>query len=480
MSAPSDGTPAAYSDHTAPQLEGRQTERPTWVRWRLVGLMMAFSFMNYFNRTSLPVAGVERIMPQYGIVPERMGIAYSAFLVTYTLFMVPGGYFVDHFGPKAALVAIGFGSALCAGLTGVWGNWMLAAGGSLVAIMIARGLMGIFSAPIYPASGRMLIHWLPARHRAMAMGMIVGSAPVAIASTFVLFGKLIEWVDWPASFVVAGLLTAAVALVWTVYAKNSPQEHRGVNAAEWELIKEGLPAHKPFTTAVSTEPEFVAHQPPEKRPLWLRVLTSRSLILMALSYAAVGYFEYMLFYWIQYYFESVLHMGKVESRYYAGIPPLAMAAGFPLGGWATDRMREIIGPRWGRSAVGMGCMFASAAALALVPFTRQPVWLVIWFSLALGLMGATDVVFWTTSIEVGGRRGGTTGGFNNFLGNLGGTIAPALSPVIASFVDRRHDSLPAFLLIFGDGWSTALAFASLLCLAGALLWIWIDPTERLA
>jgi sugar phosphate permease len=454
------------------------------VRWRVVMLMMAFSFMSYFNRTSLPVAGVERIMPQYGVEPERMGLAYSAFLITYTLAMVPGGYLVDHFGPKAALVAIGFGSAVCAGLTGIWGHAMLAAGGGLLAIMVARGFMGIFSAPIYPASGRMLMNWLPVRQRAFGMGMIVGSAPVAIASTFVLFGKLIEWIDWPAAFVVVGLVTAGVALSWTVYATNSPENHRGVNAAELDLIREGLPLrgadakHRPAEASRAEDAGSIADL--HKQPLWLRMLTSRSVILLALSYAAVGYFEYMLFYWIQYYFESVLHMGKVESRYYAGIPPLAMAAAFPIGGWATDRMCAIVGQRWGRSAVGMGCMLASSAALAIVPLARQPFWLVVWFSLAMGLMGATDVVFWTTSIELGGHRGGTTGGFNNFLGNLGGTLAPALSPVIASFIDRHRDSLPSILLIFGDGWSTALAFASLLCLVGAVFWIWIDPCERLA
>jgi MFS transporter, ACS family, D-galactonate transporter len=467
------------------QRTGREAvPRPSWVRWRIVLLMMAFSFMSYFNRTSLPVAGVERIMPRYAIDPERMGLAYSAFLVTYTLFMVPGGYLVDRFGPKVALVAIGFGSAFCAGLTGIWGHAMLAASGSLVAIVIARGLMGIFSAPIYPASGRMLINWLPARQRALAMGMIVGSAPVAIASTYVLFGRLIERIDWPAAFVVIGVLTAALALLWIAYATDSPRAHPGVNAPERELIGEGLPTAAAIVKPPGDDPALAAHDAPasrpDARPLWQRMLTSRSVILLALSYAAVGYFEYMLFYWIQYYFETVLQMGKQESRYYAGIPPLAMAAGFPLGGWVTDLMRDVLGPRWGRSAVGMGCMLASAAALAVVPFARQPVWLVIWFSLAMGFMGASDVVFWTTSIELGGRRGGTTGGFNNFLGNLGGTIAPALSPVIAAFIDKRRHALPSLLLLFGDGWSTALAFASLLCLIGALFWIWIDPTERLA
>jgi sugar phosphate permease len=317
MSQPLSPGAGALSDNESSQVEQRQRPRASWVRWRLVLLMMAFSFMSYFNRQSLPVAGVERIMPQYGIDPERMGVAYSAFLVTYTLFMFPGGLLVDRFGPKAALVSIGFGSSVCAVLTGLWGSAMLAAGGSLVAIMIARGLMGIFSAPIYPACGRMLIHWLPSRQRALAMGMIVGSAPVAIASTFVVFGKLIEWIDWPFAFVVAGVVTVALALVWTVYATNDPQAHAGVNAVELEVIKHEPKAQSALEALPIDEPERISapiREPDGPGSFWERLLTSRSLMLLSVSYAAVGYFEYMLFYWMQYYFEVVLAVGQVESR----------------------------------------------------------------------------------------------------------------------------------------------------------------------
>ena len=34
------------------------------VRWRIVGLMMAASFVSWFNRVSMSVAGTERIMEE--------------------------------------------------------------------------------------------------------------------------------------------------------------------------------------------------------------------------------------------------------------------------------------------------------------------------------------------------------------------------------------------------------------------------------
>ena len=73
----------------------------------------------------------------------------------------------------------------------------------------------------------------------------------------------------------------------------------------------------------------------DPEPLWGR---GRSLFLLTLSYAAVGYFQYLFFYWLHYYFNSVLHMDKTDSRYFAGLPNLAMAACMPIGGWLTDRV----------------------------------------------------------------------------------------------------------------------------------------------
>src|SRR5436305_779308 len=80
-------------------------------RWLIVAQVMAFSFANHFNRTSMPVAADLRIMAQYRIAPTAMGAVYSAFLLTYLIGMMPGGWFIDRFGTRRALLVVGFGSA---------------------------------------------------------------------------------------------------------------------------------------------------------------------------------------------------------------------------------------------------------------------------------------------------------------------------------------------------------------------------------
>src|SRR5262249_5549936 len=157
----------------------RPAERPSAVRWQILALLMAFSFMSWFNRVSISVAGTERIKSQFSLTDTQLGNIYTAFFVGYALLMTPAGWLVDRFGARMALIWVGFGSALFGAMTGVVGfapslesvqvlgtsfgaAWLLFLG--------VRFVMGCFMAPIYPASGRMVRIWIPAHQRVRANG----------------------------------------------------------------------------------------------------------------------------------------------------------------------------------------------------------------------------------------------------------------------------------------------------------------------
>src|SRR6185503_9080440 len=100
---------------------------PSRIRWHIVAMLMGLCLISHLNRTSMSVAGTDRIMGQYSIDPTRMGAVYSAFLLVYSLCMIPGGVFIDRFGPRRALMVVGFGSAVFGALTGVAG-WLFNSG----------------------------------------------------------------------------------------------------------------------------------------------------------------------------------------------------------------------------------------------------------------------------------------------------------------------------------------------------------------
>src|SRR5262249_14994040 len=136
-----------------------------------------------------------------------------------------------------ALVVMGLGSALFVALTGVVGFAALPAATVLTLFFFIRGLFGLFTAPIYPASSRTYAHWIPSNQRAAVNGMTTGAAVLGVACTYYGFGQLLDWLNWPAAFVVTGIVTALLALLWTWYGRSDPSQHPRVNAAELHQIR---------------------------------------------------------------------------------------------------------------------------------------------------------------------------------------------------------------------------------------------------
>lgn len=408
--------------------------------WAVVALLMALCFLSHLNRISMSVAGDARIMKEYGLSPTQMGSIYSAFLVVYTVAMIPGGWLIDRVGSRASLGLVGLGSALFVALTGLVGWCVPAGNGAWVALVGVRGLMGAVSAPLHPGCARAAADWMPAQQRSLANGLITGAAILGVASSFKIFGGLIDGMGWPAAFLVMAGVTAAWGAVWLLGTGGaSPRKDRVVAAS-------GRSGESTTTAGVETP------------------LLSRSLVLLTASYAAVGYFQYLFFYWMHYYFQEVLKLGKGTSESYASIPPLAMAIGMPVGGWVTDCAVRHWGLVWGRRVVPLVCLLLGGMLLLAGLGTTSPVAMVAWFSAALGAVGGAEGAFWSTAVEAGGRRGATAAGIVNMGGNAGGLLAPVATPWLAA---QFH-------------WQASIAVGGAICLVGALCWLGIGEGRRTA
>ena len=332
------------SQTTPSSATGSAATRPdpiSGVRWPVVILLMALCFISHLNRISMSIAGDKRIMKQFAIEPDKMGMVYSAFLLVYTAFMIPGGFFIDRFGPRIALLVVGFGSAVFCALTGGVGFALSAGSQVWLSLVIVRGTMGLATTPLHPACARAVGTWTPLAQRSLVNGLVTGAALLGIACTYKVFGTLIEWFDWPAAFLATAVTTALLAALWAFVSRPRASTSEESAVAPRNFIAELFAC--------------------------LELLRSRSLILLTISYGAIGYFQYLFFYWMHYYFDEVLHLGKSASEFYAGIPPLAMAVGMPLGGWLTDRLQRTMGLRRGRAAAPLGAMIGGAVCAMSLP-----------------------------------------------------------------------------------------------------------------
>ena len=410
----------------------------TWPRWRLVGLLVAICFMAHFNRVSMAVAGDMRIMEQYEISTTAMGTVYSAFLASYTLFMIPGGWLIDRRGPRLALQIVCLGSAVFVVLTGCVG-WLVPSGVfAFWAFIGIRFADGHCQRSVAPGRGQ---------------GRLAGDSGAAA-----LDGQR------------PGDRRGAVGRRRHVSAVRPA--HRLARLAGRVRRRRAFDGHRRLAVEPLCKPRFDdARQPAwvdkqvgarrssDFRPMSHRRAPIRSwprrnknLLLLTFSYAAVGYFQYLFFYWIA----LLLREGAEIRR--AAKPVLRDLAAVGDG----------LGHAAGRLAVGSpdGAAMAGerpAPTLAMVGHggqrrtcccwafrTSEPFWIVTWLSLALGVLGMAEGPFWVTAVEVGGRRGGLSASIFNTGGNAGGILAPIVTPWISDALDfgwqsrigRRQRRLP--------------------------------------
>jgi sugar phosphate permease len=367
-----------------------------------------------------------------------MGWIYSAFLLAYVLFMVPGGWLADLWGGRTTLIVSGLGTAALVAATGLCGYITIPAM-AFAAILLVRFLMGMLTTPLFPAAGRIAQAWIPFNSRGWANGLVLGATTIGVATAPIVFGLLSDLMTWQLACVFMGVVTALLTTLWAVRGRNSPAEHPAANDAERILIG-------------------TAHE--SARPAggdFARMLRNPSLLLLAATYAAVGYYEYTLFYWMKYYFSEVLHYPEQVSRNFTTIVTMSMVVAMPLGGFLSDIFVRAWGYRWGRAAVPIFGMLASAVLLFSATRAQGQLAVVSLFFLAHASIGLCEAPTWVAGLEIGGKSCGTSAAIVNMVGNLGGLLAPVTTVYIA----KQY------------GWNAGFLVASTACLIGVALWLLI-------
>ena len=405
-------------------------------RWRIVLLLMAYTALGHFNREGLAVAGNKIFINQLDITEVRMGWVYTSFLICYTIGMLPGGWLIDRIGSVKTLTMYGLAMGAVIALTGTL-NWVSSEPLSLwIGLLVIRGLTGLCSSPLHPGAAHVAADSLPQEYRASANGMRTAGALLGIAFSYPIFNWLIETAGWPGAFVVSGAILMVFGLFWKLSAT---------------ALIEPRSAHGSTTTDERATREEI-----------LSLLCNGNLWLVSLSYAAYGYFQYLFFYWMGYYFEKVLHVPDDEARQASFYIFLAMGAGMAIGGLSTDIACKLFGTIRGRRSIvvigmGLGALFA----LLAVNGTEQS-HIVAYLAISMGCLGMCEGVFWTTATDIGGKSRGFSGAFMNTLGNVGGFISPVLTPYMAEAM----------------GWPGAIKVACAIAAFGGMLWFVIKPPVR--
>ncbi len=180
-------------------------------RWGVAWLVSAAIAISYLDRQTLPWA-IKAIQADIPITNQIKAYLDSAFLVTYGLMYLGGGWLLDRMGTQRGfLVIMIFWSLACASHGIAGGVFMLAA---------SRLLLGVGEGGGFPAATRAVAEWFPVNERATAMGIVnAGTAVGAVIAPplIALVLTQVHWLDvasWRWVFFLTGALGVAWALWW--------------------------------------------------------------------------------------------------------------------------------------------------------------------------------------------------------------------------------------------------------------------------
>ncbi|MFO0912551.1 MAG: MFS transporter [Pirellulales bacterium] len=421
-------------------------------RLRILPLMMVFAAWAHFNRLSMAVAGAEQIVPGGLLSKTQMGWVYTTTLAVYTLCMIPGGWLVDRWGPHRSWILLASGSAILMAAVGLLGAAVAEPTTLLIGLLVVRGLFGAVTAPLHPTAARLVHNWSPASFTDSANGLVTAACCLGMATTYLLFGWLIDWLAWPGAFLAAAGVTAVVGWAWYRHGADFPPD---------SLLKAGHEASRVASVRQIVGPESDSGLEPgagastedrstEGESNW-------SLVCLTASYGMVGYFQYLFFYWAEHYFQETLRLDTSAARWATSLLTLAMGVGMLLGGRFSDYARG----RWsgwlGMALVPVAGLTLAGGVTAIGAYISGAALVIGCFATAMVAVGLSEAAHWSTAVRLGNERGGAAAAIMNTGGNGVGLLAPVLTPVIGETL----------------GWRFSLLVAAAACGLAAIAWLGI-------
>lgn len=420
---------------------------PTRARWNILALLTLISVITYVDRVNISVAA-RQMMPALGLTQVQMGYVFSAFVLGYALFQIPGGWLGDRWGTRLVLTGAVLWWSLFTALTAVaatlpTAQWL----GVLGSLVLVRFLIGVGEAAALPNFNRAVANWFPLNERGLGMGVSIGGIGVGSALTPPIVAWMMVNYGWQSAFYAAGLVGIAIAVLWGWYATDRPERHRGVNAEELAVIN-------------GTAAPPAAHREPVPWDAFLRTPTVWWIVL---SYTGLGYVAYVYMSWFYLYLVNERGFDVLRGAFFASGPFIAITVLCPLGGWVTDRLAAAWGVNNGRSRVGCAGMLLSGLCIMAGTQIAEPYTAIAMLSLGAGFLYFTVGAFWASTIDLAPRHSGTLSGIMNTGANIGGTISPTLTPWLAEQF----------------GWNVSLGFAAAVALLGGFMWLFVRPGDGL-
>ncbi|WP_448721360.1 MFS transporter [Microbacterium natoriense] len=385
------------------------------VRWAIGFLLFFAVLINYIDRSSMSIAEHDMRM-EFGLTEGQIGIILGSFGWSYALMQIPMGMLLDKIGIKWVMRAATVLWAISCFLTAMISGMGL--------LLIARLILGLAEAPIFPGAMKTTSYWFPRSERGMATVIFDSGQRLSNVIGFPLVGAAVALFGWRGAFITIGALSLIYFIVFFVFYRDPKEMNRKGRLSDAELshILDGGAQHE---DAPTTNPLANLGYILRQRKVWG----------MSLGLGCAGYVQWMLLTWLPGFLQSQMHMDVAKSGLFTAVPWLfAVIVQYLLPGYFLDRLI-----RNGRSSTAVRRVFIIggmllATTIVGTAFTTDLVWSLIWIT--LGITGITITFSVTNSLPaLIAPEGsvGATGAVMNTVNNLIGTTAPIVTGFIVQF-----------------------------------------------
>ena len=372
-------------------------------RWFMLSLIFILTAINYLDRTNMAVAA-SSMSEELGFGAATMGMLLSAFAWAYALMQVPGGYFLERFGPRITYTVSLFFWSLFTMVMGL--------GSSFASLFGIRLAIGAAEAPAFPTNNRVVSAWFPDKERATATSIYTAAEFIGLSFLTPVLFWILDSFGWREIFYVTGCIGIIVSVFWYLLYRD-PKDCSGVNETELAYIREGGGQAE----AAGTSKKITLVQVKE-------LFRHRQLIGIYITQFANTSTMYFFLTWFPTYLMMAKHMPMLKAGFYAVIPYIGALCGVLLGGrWSDYMLKKGMSLSMARKLpIGCGLICSMSIVAANYVDSLDVIIAIMAFSFFGQGMAA---IIWSTVGDIAPVESmGIAGGVFSFIGNLAGIVTP--------------------------------------------------------